>query len=140
MDGKLGTSRTRNVSGDLIGFIRAYRARYNGDTPSLGELANAVRSTKPAVSRMLDRLQRDGALVRLPGPPRRKRRIILPDEKDRALALLRSIGFVVNSDALSGALPATVTESILPLAPLIEQIDRADEELRRGGKIGEEDE
>lgn len=98
MDGHISANRTRNMPGAVIGFIRAYRARHHGEPPSLGEIATAVDSTKPRVRRLMQRLDREGALVWVPGPPRRKRAIILPDEKDRAIALLRQIGFTVNED------------------------------------------
>ena len=84
----------------IMAYLRAYQAAHD-ETPSLGEIANAVGSTKPHVSRALNRLERDGELRRLPAAPRQKRRIVLPEQQARALAMLRELGWSINGDVRS---------------------------------------
>lgn len=96
----------------IMAFLRAYHEEHD-DTPSLGEIAAAVRSTKPHVSRALDRLERDGELRRLPAPPRQKRRIVLPEQQARALAMLRELGWSINGDVRAVSPPAVTDWELL---------------------------
>ena len=89
--------RTASARTAVRTFVRAYLAQHD-DSPSIGEIAAALRSTKPHVTRVLDGLERDGELVRLRAGPRRKGRIILPEQQARALALLTDLGWSINGD------------------------------------------
>lgn len=91
---------TVNARSAVLSFVRAYLARHD-DSPSLGEIADGLGSTKPRVLRILSGLERDGELIRLPGAARCKRRILLPEQQSRALALLRELGWEVNSSSRS---------------------------------------
>lgn len=86
---------TVNARAAVLSFVRAYLARHD-DSPSLGEIADGLGSTKPRVLRILSGLERDGELIRLPGAARCKRRILLPEQQSRALALLRQLGWEIN--------------------------------------------
>lgn len=88
---------TVNARAAVLSFVRAYLAAHD-DSPSLGEIADGIRSTRANVARTLAGLERDGELVRLPAQPRCKRRIVLPEQQARALAMLRSLGWIVNGD------------------------------------------
>jgi predicted transcriptional regulator len=92
------------VRAAVLGYVRSYQAA-NHDSPSLGEIAVGVGTSKPHVSAILDRLEEDGALRRLPAGTRQKRPIVLANDLDSAIATLRALGWIIDNDVRSAAPP-----------------------------------
>lgn len=98
-----------------LAFIRSY-AHAHGDSPSLGQIAEEIGTTKPHVIRLLDRLEADGALRRLPGQPRRKRLIVLTDNQQCAVATLRALGWTINDELRIASAPLVPDRELSALA------------------------
>jgi DNA-binding MarR family transcriptional regulator len=115
-----GAAPAGNVRADVLRYVRSYHQERH-DTPSLGEIALAVGSTKPHVSRVLSKLEQDGALIRLPAPARSKRRIVLSDQRQEAIDTLRALGWTVNGEV--NAADAPVTDGELFAGDLLSHLD-----------------
>ena len=88
-----------------MSFVRAFMLAHD-ISPSLGEIALHVGSTKPRVTRALDELVAAGRLVRRKGCARG---LAFPDDAARAVSILRREGWIVDED-LRHAMPARVTK------------------------------
>jgi DNA-binding transcriptional MocR family regulator len=115
-------------------YVRLYQEQHNGWSPSLGKISEDLGTTKTTVTRAIERLERDGRLVRLPAKPQRPRPIVFPDAQARAVELLQGLGWKLGAPQPSLS-PVTVRQ--LPVVALLGQIDAADEGLRHGGSFGE---
>jgi hypothetical protein len=80
----------------VLNFVRDYFAQHGG-SPSYGEVAAGLHSNHKRVRKAIQRLARDGALIKVPGP----RGLALPDRRAEAIRLLREQGFVVDEDILA---------------------------------------
>lgn len=85
-------TRTASARARVMAYVRMHMAEHD-DSPSTGEIAAECAMSKPAVCRVLDGLERDGELSRPPAKRGHRRRIVLPEQVARALALLREVGF-----------------------------------------------
>lgn len=88
----------------VLAFLRRYILAH-GDSPSLGQIADHVGISKSHAKDILDRLERDRAIRRLPAMPRRKRRIVLTENQGRAVETLRALGWTINEDTRSADSP-----------------------------------
>lgn len=75
----------------VLDFVRAYIGRWC-QSPSQGEIANALEIDRTKVWRAIRSLERDGFLLRTPGP----RGLALPGAEDEALRQLRAHGWIIN--------------------------------------------
>lgn len=97
----------------LLAYVRAYQGKFAGISPSLGEMAAELRTSRSRIRAHLARLEREGMLLRIPGE---RRSILLLDDPVRleaqALRLLRQFGWTVNDEIRS--VGKAVTKSDLP--------------------------
>lgn len=96
----------------VLAFVREYLDQW-GESPSYGEIANALGSNRTRVRKAVRSLERDGMLLRAQGP----RGLSLPTVRDEALRQLRALGFVVDEDCLVVRRPVT-DPPLLPPAEL----------------------
>lgn len=92
-------------------FIQDYIGKWSG-SPSLGEIAAATATSRQSALRTVQTLNREGYIIRRPGP----RGITLPDPHAIAVERLRAEGWLV----LHGR--DAVTESALPLIPELDHV------------------
>lgn len=86
----------RSPRAAALTYIRAF-ITVNGDSPSLLQIADAIGTTKSHVVSLLDRMERERVIRRLPAAgPRRKRRIVITENQANAIATLRALGWTVN--------------------------------------------
>lgn len=113
-----------------LSFIKSYWAEHGG-SPSFGEIAAALRSDRPTVSRIVQSLDRSGDIIRASGS---RRGILLPDKLDQvttadALLILRRRGWSINGEAGSAIVMSSVvsvppvTSPQLELPPELNDID-----------------
>lgn len=76
----------------IISFVRAFILAHDVG-PTLSEIALHVGSTKPRVSRALNELAAAGRIIREPG---KARGISMPGDVERALAILRREGWIID--------------------------------------------
>lgn len=98
----------KSVRSKVLSYVRSYSDAHQ-ESPSLGQIASFVGTTKPHIGRVLAALERDGALKRLPAPPRMKRRIVLADARSVAIETLRALGWAVDTDMMTAAAPSVPT-------------------------------
>lgn len=79
----------------VLKFVRDYFAEH-GASPSYGEIAAGLDSNHKRVRKAVQRLARDGELIKVPGP----RGLALPDKRAEAIRMLRDQGFIVDEDIL----------------------------------------
>ena len=77
----------------VLDFVRDYFARWHA-SPSLGEIANALRIDRMKVKRAVRSLANDGMLRHTPGP----RGLALPETEAEALRQLRAMGWIVDDE------------------------------------------
>lgn len=94
-----------------LAFITEYIGE-NGASPSYGEIAAALESSRERVRKAVRSLELDGLLLRSPGP----RGLTLPTLRDAAVRQLRELGWKVDEDLRRVAEPVTDP----PLLPPIE--------------------
>jgi biotin operon repressor len=95
----------------VLAFVTEYLGKHSA-SPSYGEIAAALESSRERVHKAVRSLERDGLLVRTPGP----RGLSLPTLRDAAIRQLRAYGFVVDEDMMEAHRPVTDP----PLLPPIE--------------------
>lgn len=99
----------------LVAFIRTYKGEHGGISPSLGEMAAALNTSRSRVSEHLQRLEHDGMISRVRGA---RRAILLLDDPEHieaeAVSLLRRLGWQVNDDLRQIAAPVTNSELTVP--------------------------
>lgn len=88
----------------VLAFVRLYITRW-GEGPSYGEIAEATGTNRTRVKKVISRLIGQGLLLRTPG----MRGLILPDQQDRALNLLRDLGWTIDPEGTRLAAPAHET-------------------------------
>lgn len=77
----------------VLDFVREYIERWS-ESPSLGEIANALHTNRTRARKAVKSLAADGLLMRRPGP----RGLTLPSVLDQAKRDLRRMGFIVDED------------------------------------------
>lgn len=82
----------------VLAFVRGY-IMSRGGSPSVSEIAAGVGCGATRVKQHLRSLIDQGALLRKPGPPGTGRNLLLPDQRDEALRVLRALGWIVNPSA-----------------------------------------
>lgn len=90
-------------------FIRDYIGNY-GISPSQGEIARHFECQRGRVRDAIRSLERDGLVVRTPGP----RGLRMPSEREEAVRKLQELGFVVNAEDGVIELPARPLSPLLP--------------------------
>lgn len=97
----------------VLAFVRQYITAH-GASPSLGEIAAALRSNRKRALKAVKALAGQGLLLRVPGP----RGLALPEEQDAAAALLRNLGWRLLPSGVTD--PAGVTDRGLPPVPVLD--------------------
>ena len=97
----------------LLAYIRAYQGKFAGISPSLGEMAAELRTSRSRIRAHLAHLEREGMLMRIHGE---RRSILLIDDPVRlereAIRLLRRLGWICNDEVRS--IGKAVTKTDLP--------------------------
>jgi hypothetical protein len=93
----------------VLRFIRNYIGKWK-QSPSQGEIVNGCKLTRTSVRNALRSLQRDGLILRTPGP----RGIALPAQRDAALRTLEALGYQINADLHLPLLPPPVLDYPIP--------------------------
>lgn len=106
----------------VLAFVRDYLQRW-GHSPSYGEIAAALESNRTRVRKAVRSLERDGLILRVPGP----RGLSLPTVRDEAIRQLRNLGWTVDEDCSHAAGPVT-DPPLLPPASLTYDPDHSGEE------------
>ncbi|WCT78649.1 LexA family protein [Novosphingobium humi] len=78
----------------VLDFVHDYIARWR-HSPSLGEIAAAVGVRRQYAHQIVGNLTASGLLIKIPGP----RGLRLPQQRDEAVQLLRSLGWSVDDRA-----------------------------------------
>jgi len=78
----------------VLDFIHEYIAQWR-HSPSLGEIAAAVGVRRQYAHQIVGNLTASGLLIKIPGP----RGLRLPQQRDEAVQLLRSLGWNVDDRA-----------------------------------------
>lgn len=86
----------------VLDFVQAYLARWR-HSPSYGEIAAGVDISRKRAFKAVRSLERDGLILRRPGP----RGLAMPDQRDTAVRMLTALGWVVApaGETDSGLLP-----------------------------------
>lgn len=111
-----------------LDFVRQYIAKW-GASPSYGEIAAALDTNRTRIRKAVKSLAADGLLLRAPGA----RGLALPDTRERALQVLRSLGWKVDAATTSIAPPIgtsgtpqiAVTNTPLQAMPLLDYLPSA---------------
>lgn len=110
----------------VLAFVREYIDRW-GHSPSYGEIAAGLSSNRTRVRKAVRSLERDGLVLRAPGP----RGLTLPTVRDEAVRQLRALGFIVDEDCLQVKAPVT-DPPLLPPAALDYDPDPTDGDIAHG--------
>ena len=112
----------------VLDFVRAY-FRENGASPSYGEIAGGLESSRNQVKVAVKSLVRDRLLLQ----GERPRSLALPSERDAAIRALEGLGFRVDEDARTITQPIT-DPPLLPPATLdyVPDVDSDQERGERG--------
>lgn len=113
----------------VLAFVREY-INDMGASPSYGEIAAKLQSNRMRVRRAIRSLEREGLILRTPGP----RGLSLPSMRDEAIRQLRELGFSVDEDVLA-IRPPGVTHPPLRVPPALDYIPNH----QRGDGNGEPD-
>lgn len=121
----------------VLDFVRVY-FRENGASPSYGEIAGGLESSRNQVKMAVRSLVRDRLLLQGDGP----RSLALPSDRDAAIRALEGLGFRIDEHARTIAQPIT-DPPLLPPATLdyVPEVDSDQEHGERGqgeGTGGEE--
>ncbi|MBB4154161.1 SOS-response transcriptional repressor LexA [Sphingomonas jinjuensis] len=92
--------RSTSLKVHIISFVRAFILAHDVG-PTLSEIALQVGSTKPRVSRALNELAAAGRIIR---EPKKARGIRMPGDIERAVAILRREGWIVDDHCKSATL------------------------------------
>jgi DNA-binding MarR family transcriptional regulator len=118
-------TRDLGVSPEQVSLLVAIKY-----TPGIGvrELASRERVSPPALSNHIDRLEREGLVVRTPSPSDRRRvGLTLTEDGQRVLRKVRSrrtAWLVTRLKGLSPEEVAAVEAAIEPLSRLLNEVDR----------------
>lgn len=125
----------------VLAFIRQYHAAH-GEGPSLSEIAQACRTTRPRVQDAIRKLAAEGRIHRVPGKARSVRPI---DDIAEALRQLRAVGYTLSPPPPAMTLidldaqgRLTVTNTSLPPAPARAHDAEPDGKGGSGGGQGED--
>jgi len=112
----------------VLDFVRGYLGE-NGASPSYGEIAGGLDSSRNQVKVAVKSLVRDRLLLQGDGP----RSLALPSDRDAAIRALEGLGFRIDEQARTIAQPIT-DPPLLPPATLdyVSQIDSDQERDERG--------
>ena len=105
----------------VLTFIRDYIGQW-GASPSYDEIAAALGSNRTRIKHAVRSLAKDKLILRTPGP----RGLALPDTREEALRVLRSLGWEVMADASRIAPPENVTHPTLTAVPVLDYIPDTD--------------
>jgi hypothetical protein len=118
----------------VLAFVRDYFGLM-GASPSYGEIAAKLASNRERVRKAVKILERDGLLIRSPGP----RGLRLPSMREQAVRLLREAGWSVDEDICLAVPPGVTKPPLLPPAaldyiqPRTEGYDGSEERARKAG-------
>jgi DNA-binding MarR family transcriptional regulator len=103
----------------VFAFVRDYWARW-GQSPSYGEIAAHLASSRTRVKQAVLALAKEGRIVRVPGP----RGLRLPTEQEEALRKLAELGWRIDPDSETAVPPCSRslppqhhTSALSPLLP-----------------------
>ena len=113
----------------VLAFVREYITRW-GQSPSYGEISNALAISPTRARQLVKALVASGQLIRSPGP----RGITLPTLRDEAIRQLRELGFSVDEDILT--LRAPCAHSTLRRPIVIDYLDGRTVERNAGQSSG----
>lgn len=95
----------------VLHFVREYIEQWS-ESPSYGEIANALETNRTRVRKLIRSLEAEGLILRRPGP----RGLRLPSKIQQAIRQLEEMGYCVDVDAAQIHAPhGAVTHS--PLLP-----------------------
>ena len=113
----------------VLAFVRGYITHW-GDAPSYGEIAAATGTNRTRVKSAVRRLVADGHLLQAPGT----RGLALPERVDDALALLRRLGWSIETDDLCARAPGITNPTLIGL----DLLDYAVADRRDGDDDGQQ--
>ena len=107
-----------------LDFVRRYIGQW-GASPSYGEIAAGLDTNRTRIRKAVKSLAADGLLLRTPGA----RGLALPETRENALHVLRSLGWTVDASARAVAAPGVdpvVTNMPLQAPPLLDYVPNAE--------------
>jgi hypothetical protein len=111
----------------VLNFVRGYIGHWN-DSPSYGEIAEALGTNRERIRQAVRSLVEDELLLRTPGP----RGLALPSDRDHAIRVLHALGYTVFPSGQILPMPP-LTNPTLPMIPMLDYLPTRDS----GGENGE---